>query len=1220
VASRTTARRTTSLPGTALAAAAAEINAVSRFARVLLLSRELASILAVLLAAVALAAFADYFLRLPQALRVVGWLGAVAVLVWIVWRRVWPAWRFRLSPTQVALRVERSPKADERGLVGSLASGLELLARPAPGAEEQAFASAGAKAAGDRWKPGLAWAIVKPRDAALSISAFLVVALAILAAWGTAPRLSAIGATRIVAPWAAADWPKRYLVTDATDSGVHPLGVALPLRAAILTTDRPEGKTRVTAHYRVIDGEGPGTTQRVQLTGQGVTIATPGGEGELYERLIETRSLGAMAGADSFAIEYWFETEDDRTSPSEVTLIAPPRVARARARVTPPAYAESTAHSRLGFVAGEFDMGRGADERALVGPILIGSEVRAEFTLSRPVPIPDAASGAQLLSLLAPDAQFEGEPEIDFSPEPGVWTVAWETRGAARLPIVPIDEHGIASTDAGAEPAVFVFDAVTDAEPTVRIADPPEDESVLATALVPVRGEARDDVALAWVSIERQVARGVQGSAGAPNEAEGERVEIARTVVASDAESPGRAEALGEVDLRELELSPGDQVWLWALAADTLVNANLGREPEESNVRRLRVIGEAELASQLQGALSSIREAAKRLDDAQAHAAEALSTDGPTEQAAQSQSELPGRLEREGEIAEELLARMERNRFRDGALEDTLTQARDLLEDAERAAGRAASNIEEASAAPEDSPERQQAVDEAREQQEQTRDELARLVDLLDRGEDNWLARRAVERLVSEQQELMRQAEELGAETLGRRPEDLTPRQQAELDRLAQRQQDLAERTERAIDDLARRADELQEQDPLQSSAMRDAANRGRRERAAEEMERAAEQLSQNQTGEGRQSQQQATEALENMLEDLEGAQQNRDETLRRILASLVESIEALITRQESELAALTNAEETGEFAGLDRGMIRLHQNTLGILNQSDLRLGELASVAELIESAARAQQRAIVALREAPVDAITTRDAEDESLRKLIEARDEAQRLMEDAGRRDAARRLRELRDAYTDALEEQVEIRDETRPMIDNVNTRRDRQIVRRLGARQEALGGTLTELEEQTQDIAESPVFSFAHRRLDKLMASASESLKASDADARVVRDQATAIRVLQSLVEVLRPQRNDADRFADSSGGGGEGGGQQGQQPLIPSGAELLLLKMMQQEVAERTRSLDEAGEVDDDELLDISDLQHDLAEQAEEMMRRAQEQMAPPRPPQQGGPE
>src|SRR5690606_31635188 len=104
--------------------------------------------------------------------------------------------------------------------------------------------------------------------------------------------------------------------------------------------------------------------------------------------------------------------------------------------------------------------------------------------------------------------------------------------------------------------------------------------------------------------------------------------------------------------------------------------------------------------------------------------------------------------------------------------------------------------------------------------------------------------------------------------------------------------------------------------------------------------------------------------------------------------------------------------------------------------------------------------------------------------------ARAEAERLDEQAGDREAARKRGELRQAYRELLERQAAIADETLPLVGAEIDRRARAQVRALGQRQEGLGETLAEIRRSTAELADAAVFDLAHRRLDAASADAAE----------------------------------------------------------------------------------------------------------------------------------
>ena len=417
----------------------------------------------------------------------------------------------------------------------------------------------------------------------------------------------------------------------------------------------------------------------------------------------------------------------------------------------------------------------------------------------------------------------------------------------------------------------------------------------------------------------------------------------------------------------------------------------------------------------------------------------------------------------------------------------------------------------------------------------------------------------------------------------------------------------MADQAADALQDLEDRSEQMAEVDPAQAQAMAQAAQLGQRSRVEETLDQAAQNIAQNRTQQAQQQQQAAAQALQEMLEELDNAGRNRDQALRRVLASAIESIQSLIKQQEGELALLAKAMQTDEFDLLDTGMIRLHQNTLGVAGELATSFQELAQVADIIREAADEQSTAIVELRDANTQG--AEESELESLDALNRALAEAERLDEEAAQRDQDRKLQELRKAYRDMLEQQVAIRAETKPFVGIDLARRQRAQVRGLGGRQEALRELIAQLPEQYEELSQAPVFEFAHERIDEALATASETLSGAVVNAAVIRRQDSAVRLLRSLVRALEDLEQDEEAFREGEQEGGEGGGsgQQGEQPMIPPIKELLLLRALQQEAADLTKAVNDDASAEQEEITDVAAMQRGLAEQAKSLIDRLQQQ-------------
>lgn len=1126
-------------------------------AKQLLILRALAVLLGTAIVLALAIALLDYFIRLPGGLRLSLLFISLLTLIATASKSLLPALRFAPALPDVALRLERTPEAKSAGLAGVLASGLELAESPSP-THDDSMRLASIRAAAARLKGWrAARSLLNPRPAGRSLVEAVFMGAIVVALFVFAPELSRIAARRVLTPLADVSWPKRTGVIDATRLVAHPKGAAVPLRALLTRSDRPAADTDVVVRYRLLDVAGEAPVQRALLTPQGKRTAIDSGAGELsgdlFERLVDL-DIPAAAPGLSPRLEYWFETSDDQTPPAHVLLVDPPAIAGALAVVTPPAYAEGTET----FVRGQRDLGPGRDERAALSPILAGSRLEVRLELNKPVPLPDGKQRVTRDSLARIFPGVTLPNDIEASAAGPRWTIAWTAGESIRLPLVLTDSYAISSVLESA----YSFQVNPDRAPTVVVAEPAQDESVLATAVIEASILADDDVGLRAASMEAQVAKPPAGSAGAPPEPVGD----ASTLASSKPESLTRQlRAPATIDLSTLDLRVGDEVRLTGIASDIFEAEGKPREPSRSVVRRLRIISETQLIEQVRTDLASVRQSALRADADQKEIASRDAADHGTQS---RQDALTQRIAPMRDAVDRLSNRVERNALGDRDLREMLDQAAQSLDAASDASSQASRAMRAAQRA-ENDPARAEAQQAAAQSQKEVRDELSRLASLLDQGQDTWAVRRQLERLIDDQKQLMNETREAGRDTAGKSAGDLSPEERARLESLSGQQRDLSRRAQELTDNLESKA-EAQKNDPAKGEALREAAERARREGVPEQQRRASEEIQQNRTRNAQESQQKALDSLQKMQQDMENAQAKRDETLRRAADELAEAIDALIASQERELTRLARADSP-----LDQAMIELNTRTLALSTTTREGEKDFASVADLLDAAGASQTSAITALRATPLDAAQAEHNEKLSLEQLKQAKSEVERIAKEAEERSQQRQRAELKNAYRDALAAQSTLRDDTAPHVGKELDRRARALVRGLGARQEALRSSMAELRAKSEGLDDIDMFVYAHERIEKAGASASKLLRDGEATARVGADQATMVRVLASLVDALTEAENEQkfrNQNASDAGGGGGGSGS-GNQPLVPNIAQLRLLRMMQLEVIEVTRKAD-----------------------------------------------
>lgn len=1234
----------------------ARLARLRRVSKAMLVWQRLGWLIAVFVAGGVLVAFTDYVLRMPGWLRG-GFLGlGAAISALIILKRVAPAARFAPSLVEFALRVEQSPGGRRAGLEGLLASAVDLAQTGGP------RAAAVIREAARRATSVGTLELIRPGRMLAATGAAGGIALLVAGLFVGWPSYATIGTMRILAPWADVQWPKRTDVESVTTQRVHPLGSALALRAAILSSAGAVERTRVEARYRIIDAEGQaGPVRRVMLTCQEKIVEAVARDalgrpvverGTLFERLIEPGSLEptepgageAGSAARTAQLEYWFTSQDDETVPERVTLVRPPVVVGARAEVTPPAYAAGLVRVEPGSGgggAGGADLGPGNDERATVAGVLPGSRVTLKLKFNKPLAPLGAEGGGggmgggaagvarrdwlaatvgeQFAALVVDKAGpgGDGKPGTGFQAvyQGDEWMLAWTVRESLRLAVRPRDQFGI---EADGE-SVYRIEAREDRPPEATVTKPAEDGEALPTATIEVVAEGRDDVGVESVSAEHRLARKPAGSEGAPPEPIAEYASAA-TAKPSDAgqAADGRTVlARGVVDLAAIGAKAGDELWLTALASDSYELDGVRHEPVRSQVRKIRIISSEQLVEQVWNELAAVRRNAIRLSEQQQALRDAVErrTDGPA--AARDQTALSDAAKRQERAVDKLGQRLQENGLKDDDLKSVIDQARGLLEEAQDAAARAGSSLREQQDARAGGQEAkaQQARSKAQEEQAKTQDSLENLADLLDKGQDAWSVKRGLEKLLEEQKQVREQTAKLGEQTVGRSLEQLTAQQRQQAGQLSEQQQDLAQKAEDLVAKLQQQAEALKQQDPLTAASLQDAARKAERARLQEQLQQAARQIQQNQQQRATQQQARAEQAIQEMLDQIQQASRSRDEVLQRELASLIESLDALIARQEAELKALEAGVQSGRLTGLDGRMIALRVNTLAVLEQARSAGRETRDAATLIEGAATAQGDAISALRAEPPDAGEARTDEQASLEKLKEARKKAEEAKDAAQDRNARRQRAELKKAYRELLDQQIDLRAKTRDVAQMEAGRRQKAAARELSGMQDQLRQRVADLAAKNEDIGKSDVFRFAHDRIEDFTSAATKRLAGGDADTQVLNRQGLAIRALNGLLEALAEQDQKDDEFRENQGGGDQnGGGQSRPQPAIPRGAELKLLRDQQAQTLDLTRSA--AEEKDSAGVSEAATLQRRLMELARIFLEKAEreaEQRGPGQP-------
>lgn len=992
---------------------------------------------------------------------------------------------------------------------------------------------------------------VRARAALGLAGAALLVASMWLAFAFLQPGAAIIGLRRTLTPWMGDQWPARVALQAEVGPTVIARGSSVPMRVRVTRGD--DAGLRVRAICEATGG-GAAAEREFDLARQ------PDGS---FERPI-------VAEGDRMRVR--FVAGDGETDPIEIAVVSPPSIERGTIEVMPPAYAANDHPAFTGSWQGV----------ALpdVGSVLAGSSIRLGLDLGAPAPS---------LSMGAVEAFHDrGEP----MPPPTVsieggrrWNITWVAAASGEIVVRPADAQGVKAPE-----SLRVAVRVTaDNEPTVSVTDPEADEVVTVEAIIPFRVEARDDLGLA--SIGWRLDRQQRSGEPAP-------VSLRESMRASTVREDSVAEQLS---LPSVQAKVGDTLLLRGVARDRLERD--GQAITMSDVRKLRVVERDAFERQVRQQVAGLRQAAARLEASQ----QEIAREADAAAASRSQAGLGERVHQGNEAARRITQRLRRNGLSDLPLTETLQEAARLGEQAERDASRAQDALREAANG---SP---QAMPRAREAQKSVETALREMVDLLDRDDDAAAAQRRADRLAEGIARLRQELREAARPSAGKSPDELTPQERQAMQEQAAKQRTAADEAAAMIDDLRARAQRLEGKDRSQSRSLQQAADEGERGQASRRMDEAADRTDRNQATAADEAMQAAAEAVDRMRDALREDRRARTEDLKRRLASLVETLRALLGEGE---AALREIDTPGDATATR--LLRLARNTVAAAEEARAGDRSLLRAVGSIDRAAERFEASVGRLRAQPADGAGARDAASRGvdlLREALQSVEQAQRRE----REKAAERERvQLERQYRELAVQVRSVREATAGTLPPAGGRLDRRgaaVQREQGQRLQGVQRAFDDGPKASETVRDTETFRSMHARIDRDLASARTSLDAMTGDASTVRRLDLVADAFEALAGALADPEEPEDPFADAANQGQEGGGAGSggdEEAKLPPLTELKLVRNMQQQVLQRTRTLDEArsaGVVVDAEMADLAAMQEEVRRLGEDWIRRMEERRA-----------
>ncbi len=1140
--------------------------------------------------AIAIAAgLLDFLLRFPGWLRLAMLIAGVVAAAGFAVRHIGRAIRTWPALTALALRLERIYPHTTGNLASAVAFATEAHHDETP--VSAVLARRTTASAQGMLNPREIDRLIDGRQTLLAVLllGLVISTLAALAA-GT-PRYFAIGLARWTQPLGDARWPNRFAVESMTTAGIAPNNAPLPVAARVTKGDHENLRTSVVYRFET-DGQPAGSWQRALLTRQN----NASDHGGLYQRLIEP-----AAGAQRIA--FYFEAGDDASPMQTIELIQPPTLLQATVDIAPPAYAADflppQRHDLLTPPRPAVTLDMLAGSRVTLSLAVAGSfeHLGSEATLA------EIRQWAQEnLAGLFDDLDPEQAAAMDVthasrSADGHVAVdVAFRLDQPAQFRFRFADAFGTRYDDQ----RLFRFETREDRPPRGTILEPAGDESVLATAVVPLTAEAQDDVAVADLALTAKATHKARKDPSA-----GDVVELAR-----DSSAKPRVTLTHSLDLAPFELKAGDELSIVAVVRDNYLLDGKQHDPVESTARRLIIIGAEELVRQLRTDLAEVRQRAVRARDAQQ-----VLSDAPADRSsAQQQHDLAQRMASMQRTVAQLQQRSDRNRLDDAAVNEILREAQKLLEQGGASAEQAGDALDRAAAETANPQQQAQQVQQARAAQQATQQRLEDLVQLLDQGRDAYELKQQLVKIQKDQEAIADQTRKTLPRTLGQSLEQLSETDKEALRSIAEQQQNLSELTRQLVDRMRSTAAALDRQsqkteDEATAEALRQAAETATQQALDQKMNEASKEASQNRLSQASTAQAQAADTIRQMMQQLGRTDQLKHEILQRKLMELVDSIRRLRDTQQAQLDRLVAADDLGD---LDAPLLTLRRNTRAVADLARQADAQTVPIADLLTQAAEAQAMAIERLRASQVVKDDVETHEREALAKLEEALKLAEEVAAKNQDKTADEQKAKLIAAYKKALAEQMAIMDETTKLTGEGDRQRDRRWrgqSMQVGEKQLTLRGELSKI--QQEQLSDTVVYRSVHEQMDSWASSAAGSLKKAQPDAATIFQQRMIASSIQALIDALAPDQPD-EKFATPQGGGG-GGGQGGKPPLIPPAAEVKLLRARQVTIHQATRQIDEAGGDAMDaavrqKLVDhLAQQQSDLADSATKLLSQLQQE-------------
>ncbi|MCL2645509.1 MAG: hypothetical protein FWD61_00720 [Phycisphaerales bacterium] len=1127
----------------------------------------------------------DYLIHLSAMQRLVLMIMWVMALGAIAWRVLIHPLSTRLTDQFLASRVENVHK----DLEDELMSAVHFI--HAGTTKTNALAArhvdaAAAKTASIRFEEAIDF---RRSGKALGIAALVVVVTTMIVALN--PNLGRIALSR----WFSAsplDWPRFTTVMFAWGTEGNKPPTVLPIGEQLLV------------QAKVVQGGSP--SQRVYLRAWGdhesarseLMTYQPAMSGDnefVYERTLEPRGERTL----SLKIEAGDDTEQP---PVNIRLAPRPIINELTASITPPDYVRDLKDASKPAPAVTTDM------MIREGRAVEGATVKFRIHATKPFLCDDRGERRGPEVKLLSDAK-----DVDVSIgssrrliDANTAEMTFQAKESWNARIIMRDTDGFENHAGGTVRLVVVPDGL----PSVVITEPRRLSDRSPTAMVSIVVQGTDDLGLDGVKL---VAEKYNAKPGDAPVFETPLAWAELTVDQASGSTSGRANYRWDLSL--LNLQPEARLSFYAMVQDNY-SVNGTRHPwVKSGAMTLQIRSASDIEREARQQLNDIKDRIKSLKAAEEKnqgqtdviKAAAEKTGVTTAQQKEQLAQLSQQESQQASTAMSIQQKLEQirgdlaeNKLTDGELAklaQTISQGMNDI--GQNDMPKAASELGKAhDAAGNQEPGKQneqskseakqtaQAASNASQKQAEAIAKMENMIDQLGAAGDLAEAQRVLRDIKARQDKLNTDTNRTAIDTRGKDVKDLTPDEKKRLDALANRQQQLHQETQSAIKDMEDSARRAKQNDPAASESLSQAARSGRENDVPGKQDEASKNISKNQTATASGNQGQASQGLQQMLDELNKNEKRALEQLQRQLADLIREVKKLKNDQEQ---IKDDTEAAGGRGGknskletrnskLGDRQETLHMNTI-VVQKKALNTKDGKEAAADIRDAAEQMGLAAAALYGNKQPAAIA--PEDNAVACLAEAIKKLENLKEKVDNALKTNDLAEFIKKYEAIRDAQINMKKTT----DNVESRRlasEEKEFDHLGLKQ--LADLVKTQQDQIDRIAklssdeklkEYDIVVWMNGQIIEAMGTSKTGLSKAQLGRQIASAQQTAIDRIQDIIDALKEEKNKSEFEQDSNGGGGSGNGGQQKRPLLPPIAQMKLIKAMQKIVITQTVNVDKA---------------------------------------------